>query len=173
MSRTAAPAQSRRFSTTSLVAAVVGAAVLVPTASTAAGSFVTITGSNDVAAVVSAAGRLQVENVNTTALLFRTQAGAVSFPAGTTKKLGQVTTAGYEKIRIVANNRNGSAAPITFRFTILEGSELVAQLATFTLAPRSERTLVVDVPARAVAMYAAAGSGSGSVATDVLVYGQR
>ena len=167
--------QPRRMSpAATIAAAVLGAAVLIPTASTAAGSLVTISDpSSSNAAKVSSLGRLQVENVNTTDLLFRTPAGAVSFAAGTTKHLGNVTTAGYEQIRVVANNRAGSAANITFRFTILEGSELVAHLANFTLAPKSERTLVIDVPARAIAVYAAAAAGSGSVATDVLVYGAR
>ncbi|MDO9455875.1 hypothetical protein [Nocardioides sp.] len=168
-------AQPRRMSGAAKIAgAVLAAAVLVPTASTAAGNLVTISDpSNANAAKVSDLGRLQVENVNTTDLLFRTPAGAVSFPAGTTKSLGTVSTAGYEKIRVVANNRTGSASKITFRVTILEGNELVAQLATFTLAPRGQRTFVLDVPARAIALYAAAALGHGNVATDVLVYGAR
>jgi hypothetical protein len=156
-----------------LVAAVAAAAILVPTAATAAGSLVTISDpSSSNAARVSNDGKLKVDS-GATELAFRTAPGAVSFAAGTSKFLGKVDTSDYSKIRIVATERAGSVANISFRVTATEGSELVAQLATFTLTPRSSKTFVIDVPGRAVSLYADAASGSGSVATDFLVYGSR
>lgn len=101
-----------------------------------------------------------------TALLFRTPAGAVLFPAGTSEHLANVNTAAYKKIRIIAAERAGSTANVSFRVTALEGSNLVAHLAQFTLVPKSSRTFTIEVPARAVAIYADAASGSGNVAVD-------
>jgi hypothetical protein len=158
----------------SLAAAAAAGALIAPTAASAAGSLVTISDSvTSSAARVSAGGRLQVENVNSTVLMYRTPVGATSWAAGTTKHFADVSTSGFSSIRVVSNVRTGSAANVTFRFTILEGTELVAQLSTYTLAPGTSRTLTIDVPARAVAIYGAAGAGSGSVASDVLVYGLR
>lgn len=155
-----------------VIAAVAVAAVLVPTAATAAGSLVNIGDPYTSAKARVSAGRLNVD-AGATTLAFRTKPGAESFPAGTTKFLGKVDTAGYSKIRIIATERAGSASNITFRVTATEGNELVSQLATFTLTPQSSRTMVIDVPARAVSIYAAAAPGSGNVATDFLVYGAR
>ena len=160
-------------STGTVVAAVAAAAILVPTAATAAGSLVTISdpGSSN-AAKVTNDGKLQVEG-GATELAFRTAPGAVSLAAGSSKLLGKVVTKDYSKIRIVATERAGSVSNISFRVTATEGNELVAHLSTFTLTPRSSKTLVIDVPATAVSIYADAAPGSGDVATDFLVYGSR
>ena len=125
--------------TVALVGAVAAAAILVPTAASAAGSLVTISdpGSSNAARVTND-GRLKVDGGGTE-LAFRTPPGAVSFAAGTSKLLGKVDVSDYSKIRIMADERTGSASNISFRVTTTEGNELVAQLATFTLtAPRAE-----------------------------------
>jgi hypothetical protein len=163
--------------TAAIVGAIVAAAVVIPSAAVAAtGSLTNITdpvNSADMARVRG--GRLLVSSVdsNANALLFRTQGGAVSLGAGTSKHVADVATAGYRKLRIVADERVGSATNVSFRVTILEGSELVAQLSTFTLSPHSERTFTIDVPPRAVAIYADAAGGSGTDAFDFLVYGSK
>ena len=40
-------------------------------------------------------------------LIFRTAAGAVSIPVGTSKHLGDVDVTKYERIRVVADERVG------------------------------------------------------------------
>jgi type III secretion protein HrpB1 len=107
-----------------------------------------------------------------TQLAFRTPPGAVSIPAGQSRLLGMVDVRPFEQIRVVADERVGSAGPIVIRLTLMEGNELVAQLDTLTLAPHSELTKVYDVPGTRLAVYAdAMGGGGGSSALDVLVYG--
>ena len=156
-----------------LIGAVAVAAILVPTAASATGSLVTISDSSSSnAARVTDDGRLKTDGGGTE-LAFRTPPGAVSFAAGTSKFLGKVDVSDYSKIRIMADERVGSASSIKFRVTTTEGSELVAQLATFTLTPHSQKTFVVDVPTKAISIYADAAPGSGTVATDFLVYGSR
>ncbi|GAA1918418.1 hypothetical protein [Nocardioides marmoribigeumensis] len=156
-----------------VLGAVAAAAILVPTAASATGSLVTISdASSSNAARVSTDGRLKTD-AGGTELAFRTPAGAVSFPAGTSRLLGKVDVSDYSRIRIMADERAGSASNISFRVTTTEGNELVAQLATFTLTPHSQRTFVVDVPTKVVSIYADAAPGSGNVATDFLVYGSR
>lgn len=157
--------------------AIAAAAALIPTAAGAAtGSLINIVDpANASQSAHVANGRLLV-NATTgdlTALLYRTPVGAVSVSAGTTKHLANVTTAGYRTLRIVADERVGSVSNVTFRVTILEGSELVARLATFTLSPHSERTFTVEVPSRAVSIDADSASGSGNNAFDFLVYGAK
>jgi type III secretion protein HrpB1 len=107
-----------------------------------------------------------------TQLAFRTPPGAVSIPVGQSRLLGMVDVRAFGQIRVVADERVGSAGPIVIRLTILEGNELVAQLDTITLAPQSQMTKVYAVPGTRLAIYAdAMGSGSGSSAADVLIYG--
>jgi hypothetical protein len=108
-----------------------------------------------------------------TVLAFRTPVGAVSIPTGTTRNLGVVRTAPYETIRIVADERVGSRSNVTVTLTILQGSELVGPLTSFTLSPHSSRTFTVPVPATAVSVTATAAPSlfRGSDAVDVLVYG--
>ena len=163
--------------TAAIIGAVVAAAVVIPSAAVAAtGTLTNITDPvNSAEKARVAAGRLMVSSVdaNANALLYRTPVGAVSIAAGTSKHLANVSTAGWRKLRIVADERVGSATNVSFRVTILEGSELVAHLTTFTLTPHSSRTFTIDVPPRAVAIYADAASGSGNDAFDFLVYGSK
>jgi hypothetical protein len=156
-----------------LIGAVAVAAILVPTAASATGSLVTLSDpSSSNAARVTNDGKLQVDS-GATELAFRTPVGAVSLPAGSSKLLGRVDVSDYSKIRIMADERAGSASNISFRVTTTEGSELVAQLATFTLTPHGQKTFVVDVPTKSISIYADAAPGSGNDATDFLVYGSR
>ena len=106
-----------------------------------------------------------------TILAFRTQPGGVSIPAGQSKQLGQVDVAKFERVRVVADERTGSVSSITIRLTITEGSELIAQLDTLTLAPHSQVTRVYEVPGTKLSIYADAAGGSGTDGLDVLVYG--
>jgi len=107
-----------------------------------------------------------------TTLAFRTAVGAVSIPVGHSKQLGVVDVHAYERIRVVADERVGSASNVVIRLTITEGNELVAQLDTLTLAPHSQITRVYEVPCTKLSVYAdAVGTGSGSASVDVLIYG--
>lgn len=107
-----------------------------------------------------------------TVLAFRTPAGGVSIPVGSSRELGKVDVSSFEQIRLVADERIGSASNVTLRLTITEGNELVAQLDTPVLIPHSQLTRVYVVPGRELTIFAdAAGSGSGSAGVDVLIYG--
>jgi hypothetical protein len=58
------------------------------------------------------------------------------------------------------------------RLTITEGNELVAQLDTLTLAPRSQITRVYEVPGTKLTVFAdATAGGQGEASVDVLIYG--
>ena len=108
-----------------------------------------------------------------TSLAFRTPVGGVSIPAGQSKELGIVDVHEFSKIRVVADERVGSATGINIRLTITEGGgELVAQLDTFSLAPHSQVTRVYDVPAKQLTVFAdAVGGGGGNDGLDLLIYG--
>ena len=108
-----------------------------------------------------------------TILAFRTAPGAVSIPAGQSKQLGTVETSPFNQIRVVADERVGSGTGVVIRLTITEGNELVAQLDTLTLAPRSQVTRVYDVPGTKLTIFADALAGTGQDAVDVLVYGSK
>jgi type III secretion protein HrpB1 len=100
-----------------------------------------------------------------------TAVGGVSIPAGQSKQLGTVDVSGFCKIRVVADERVGSPTGTNIRLTITERNELVAQLDTLHLAPRSQVTNVYDVPGVKLTIFADAIGGSGSDAVDVLIYG--
>ena len=106
-----------------------------------------------------------------TKLAFRTPVGGVSVPAGHSKELGSVDVSPYNEIRVVADERVGSASGFNIRLTITEGSELVAQLDVLTLAPHSQITRVYAVPGAKLTVYADALPGKGTDALDVLIYG--
>jgi type III secretion protein HrpB1 len=107
----------------------------------------------------------------TTKLAFRTPAGAVSIPVGQSKSLGAVDVHEFERIRVVADERAGSAGPV-IRLTITEGNELVAQLDTLTLQPHSQTTRVYEVPCTKLSVFAdAISGGAGNSSVDVLIYG--
>src|SRR4030081_1334299 len=97
-----------------------------------------------------------------TSLAFRTPVGGVSIPAGQSKELGKVEVGQYERIRIVADERVGSATPINIRVTITEGNELVAQLDTFLLTPHAQVTRVYEVPGVMLTIFADALPGTGN-----------
>jgi type III secretion protein HrpB1 len=104
-------------------------------------------------------------------LAFRTAPGAVAIPVGTSKDLGVVDVAPFERIRVLVDERAGSAGPVVIRLTITEGSELVAQLDTLTLQPHAQMTRVYEVPGTKLTIFADATGASGSSSVDVLVYG--
>jgi hypothetical protein len=106
-----------------------------------------------------------------TQLAFRTPPGGVSIPVGQSKTLGTVDVHTFERIRVVADERVGSAN-VVIRLTMTEGDELVAQLDTLILAPHSQTTSVYEVPGTKLTVFAdAVGTGSGSATVDVLIYG--
>jgi type III secretion protein HrpB1 len=107
-----------------------------------------------------------------TTLAFRTPPGAVSIPVGQSAKLGEVDVHAFERIRVVADERAGSAGPVVIRLTITEGNELVAQLDTLNLQPHAQLTRVYEVPATKLSVFAdALSGGSGTSSVDVLIYG--
>ncbi len=110
-----------------------------------------------------------------TALAFRTPVGAVSIPVGQSKTLGEVDVSGFVQIRVVADERVGSATAVKIRLTITEGNELVAQLDTLSLTPHSQVTKVYAVPGTKLSLFAdaAADPGGGQDAIDLLVYGAQ
>lgn len=115
---------------------------------------------------------IAMEVAMATTLAFRTHPGAVSIPVGQTQKLGEVDVKSYERIRLVADERVGSAGPVVIRLTITEGNELVAQLDTLTLQPHAQITRVYEVPGTKLDIFAdALAGGSGSSSVDVLIYG--
>src|ERR1700730_80150 len=107
-----------------------------------------------------------------TTLAFRTPVGGVSITARQSKERGSVAVHQFSQIRVVADKRVGSATGINVRLTITEGSELVAQLDTLSLAPHSQVTRVYNVPAKKLTVFAdAVGGGGGNDALDLLIYG--
>jgi hypothetical protein len=109
-----------------------------------------------------------------TTLAFRTPAGAVSIPVGTSKELGKVDVSRFERIRVIADERTGSGSGVRIRLTNTEGNELVAQLDVLNLSPKSQITRVYEVPGTTLTIFMDALPslpGSGQDAVDVLVYG--
>jgi type III secretion protein HrpB1 len=105
-------------------------------------------------------------------LAFRTPAGAVSFPDNANQNLGSVNVSGFEQIRVLADSRTDSTSNVVLLLTVTEGEELVAQLDTLVLTPGSQETRVYAVPGSQLTIFAQGnGSGSGSDAVDVLIYG--
>jgi len=84
-----------------------------------------------------------------------------------------VDVASYKKIRVVADERVGSASNVKIRLTITEGSELVAQLDTLNLTPHSQLTRVYDAPGTKLSIYADGDPGAGLDSVDVLIYGSN
>jgi type III secretion protein HrpB1 len=109
----------------------------------------------------------------TTKLAFRTAPGSVSIPVGTSKDLGTVEVEPFDRIRVVADERVGSAGPVVILLTITEGNELVAQLDTLTLQPKGQITRVYETPGATLTIFANATGASGSSSVDVLVYVSR
>jgi type III secretion protein HrpB1 len=108
-----------------------------------------------------------------TTLAFRTPVGGVAIPAGQSKQLGAVDVSPYSKIRVVADERVGSATGINVRLTITEGNELVAQLDVLHLLPHAQVTRVYDVPGTKLTLFADAIAGQGSDGMDLLIYGSK
>ena len=107
-----------------------------------------------------------------TTLAFRTPLGGVSIPVGQSRTLGTVDVHTFERIRVVADERVGSAGPVVIRLTITEGDELVAQLDALTLQPRGEVTRLYQTPGTKLTVFAdALSGGSGTSFVDVLIYG--
>jgi len=106
-----------------------------------------------------------------TKLAFRTAAGSVSIPVGQSKHLGVVDVSPFDQIRVVADERAGAPGPVVILLTITEGNELVAQLDTLTLQPKSQATKVYETPGTALTITASASGASGSAGVDVLIYG--
>ena len=110
-----------------------------------------------------------------TELIFRTKAGAVSTPPGTTLHLGEADTSKCERIRVVADERVGSGSGVRIRLTITEGNELVALLDEIVLAPHSQTTRVYEVPGKKINidMDAMPSASKTPDAVDVLIYGWK
>lgn len=129
-------------------------------------------GAAGAAALILLGADAAVAHAGTNKLAFRTPPGAVTIPVGQSKALGTVDVQPYERVRVVADERTGSASNVVIRLTITEGNEAVAQLDTVTLAPRSQVTRVYEVPGTKLTIEATAlGAGGGSAAVDVLIYG--
>jgi type III secretion protein HrpB1 len=107
-----------------------------------------------------------------TELNFRTPPDGENIPAGQTRTLGTAVVDRYRQIRVIADERRGSANDVDVRLTITEGDELVAQLDVLKLTPGLEVTKVYDVPGTKLAVFASStDTKPGSSTVDVLVYG--
>ncbi len=104
-------------------------------------------------------------------LLWRTQPGSVTIPAGTSKQLGIVDVSAFSRIRIFADERVGSPSGVIIRVTLTEGAELVGQLDILSLTPHTQITKVYDIPGSKLTIFADALPGTGNDSVDVLVYG--
>ena len=107
-------------------------------------------------------------------LAFRTAVGGVMIKGGESKVLGMIDTTKFKKIRVVADERVGSACNIWVRLTITEtGNEWVAFLDHFMLTPHSELSRVYEVPCKAITIAIdGVGVPANSGTVDVLLYGQ-
>ena len=108
-----------------------------------------------------------------TELVFRTPAGGANIPVKKVTNLGNVIVDRYRQIRVVADERRGSANDVDVRLTITEGDDLVAQLDVLALTPGLEVTKVYDVPGIKLTVFAesATGKDATSSTVDVLIYG--
>jgi hypothetical protein len=107
-----------------------------------------------------------------TQLAFRTPPGSVAIPVGQSKLLGSVDVHSYERIRVLADERVGSAGNVVIHLIFMEGTSSLGELDTITLTPHSEVTKVYEVPGTTLEVSAnAVGSGSGSASVDVVIYG--
>jgi len=111
-------------------------------------------------------------------LLFRTQAGAVTIPAGETVRLTAELPNGipiekYKTIRVYSNCRPGGTVPVTILIGVVqvEADELIFALDSFTLQPGSTTTKTYDVPGRSIVVFATAKEGTGSSGIDFGVLG--
>ena len=118
-------------------------------------------------------GTAPVMQPSVTTLAFRTPVGGVAIPAGQSKELGVLDVSGFERIRVVADERAGSGSGLNVRLTITEGKELVAQLDVLSLAPHSQVTRVYEVPCTKLTIFADAAGGKGTDGLDVLIYGYK
>jgi hypothetical protein len=114
-------------------------------------------------------------------LVFRTQPGAETIPAGETVRLNEnlagFDIAAYYTIRLYAASRRGSTVPATFSPLIQdrENEELIFSLGSFTLQPGEVFTQTYDVPGRALSVFVQAGEGTGQAYIDfgILGFGPR
>jgi hypothetical protein len=108
-----------------------------------------------------------------TILAWRTKPGGESIKGGETKSLATIETAGFDKIRLVCDERIGSTCNVQVRLVIMEGNEQVAFLDTLMLTPHAQATRVYDIPGTKLEV-AIDGAGAPNVqgTVDLLLYGQ-
>jgi hypothetical protein len=108
-----------------------------------------------------------------TVLAWRTKPGGESIKGGETKNLATIDTAGFDKIRLVCDERVGSTCNVQVRLTFMEGAELVAFLDTLMLTPHAQATRVFDIPGTKLEVAIdAVGAPPTQGTVDVLIYGQ-
>jgi hypothetical protein len=105
-----------------------------------------------------------------TALAFRTAVGGMELPGGPETLLDEVDVQPFAKIRIVADNRAGSAGPVIIYLRIMQDGEIIAQLDELILLVGAQPlTNLYDVPGVSLKISAIAVDGPSIV--DVFVYG--
>ena len=93
------------------------------------------------------------------------------YPRRSKKELGNVDVNEFSQIRVVADERVGSATGINIRLTITEGSELVRNWTPFRSHLISKSTWVNDVLAKNLTVFADPVDGDGgNDALDLLIY---
>ena len=108
-----------------------------------------------------------------TILAWRTKPGGENIKGGETKILSNIETAGFDKIRLVCDERAGSTCNVQVRLTFMEGNEQVAFLDTLMLTPHAQATRVYDIPGvKLEVAIDAVGAPVTQGTVDVLLYGQ-
>jgi type III secretion protein HrpB1 len=109
-----------------------------------------------------------------TTLAFNTPPVAVSIPAGKSHDLGTVDVHTFDRIRVLADQRPGSAASAVILLYLLadKGALTVGLLDTLTLKAGDQITKVYETPGTMLSIVAILNGASGSTAgVDVWVWG--
>jgi hypothetical protein len=109
-----------------------------------------------------------------TTLAFNTPPVGVFIPAGTSQDLGTVDVHTFDRIRVFADERPGSAASAVISLVLTEakGTLSVGFLDTLILEAGREITRVYEAPGTMLSISAGVAGASGSTAgVDVWVWG--
>jgi hypothetical protein len=111
-----------------------------------------------------------------TALIWRTQPGASVIQPNSQYafSIQTVVVSMFRQIRVVGGLRNGGEIPVTVAFGFVEGNELILALDVVTLTAQSPViNKVYDVPGTQLMISVRGGSGTGTSALDMLIYGAK
>lgn len=107
----------------------------------------------------------------TTTVAFRTAAGGVSVPAGSSRHCGEIDVSAYERIRVVAEERITSMTGVCIRLALRVEPDWVSRLDVFRLRPGSSTTRVYDVPGTTLDVYVDSVGATGADGIRIVIYG--